>query len=203
MLRGAAPGISTITSNAYFDGFKSMVFFDQDTYISNKTLEYIKLKFEKLKDFAAILFTNNSNLKTEKYENRDLIINSGSLFNLSILKILNWHNTNYFVDGVDYDFCLRAKKMGYKIICDFSTPDYDHETGQDDKSYFLLGIKLRLRAYKLNRILDTLGAYTKLILTSFYFFQFRLLFKFIYFFTLYCFGQILVRFLILFNVKQV
>ena len=37
-----------------------------------------------------------------------LLRNSGIIFLLDHLKHINWFDTSFFVDGVDYDFCLRA-----------------------------------------------------------------------------------------------
>lgn len=197
---GLGYGISTVTSNAYFEGFRSMIFFDQDTIFSIQTLKFIEQNESLLDDFAAISFASNVNSKW--FEKRLLIINSGCLFNLEILKKNNWHNTSFFVDGVDYDYCLRLKILGYKIACISNTPDFDHISGQDDKSYLLFGLKLRLRPYSIERIKDSIKAYFKLILQSLINFEFELTFKFVFFLLIYCYNQILVRVLDFFKIAE-
>jgi hypothetical protein len=66
------------------------------------------------------LFSNKLNIEGGNFDDfpfkaNKLLISSGSLFNLNILKKINWNNVKYFVDGVDYEFCLRANKMGYLL----------------------------------------------------------------------------------------
>ena len=138
---GLGFGLSVVCSNAYYDNYKKLLFFDQDTIFSIKTLDFVsefsKTQQNKFKKYAAVLF--NSSCK--KIENRfdikekKLIISSGSLFNLESLRNMNWHNTNYFVDGVDYEFCLRANLNKYLIGECCNAPAFDHISGQEDKSY--------------------------------------------------------------------
>ena len=198
---GLGYGIATITSNAYYDGFQSLIFFDQDTYFTINTIEYINQNEFLINNYAAILFTSDNTKKvmSNDIEDCDLIINSGSLFNLKVLSFLNWHSIKYFVDGVDYDFCLRAKKAGFKIGYHQSTPGYDHVTGQEDKSYYIFGKHIRLRAYNNYRIIDSISSYIKLIFASIYYFEIKLGVKFLFFLIIYCNNQILVRFLNFFS----
>jgi rhamnosyltransferase len=93
-----------------------------------------------------------------------LAISSGSLFNLKVLQQIGWHNEKYFVDCVDYELCLRARRCGFKIGLIRNTPDFDHVTEQPDRTLNLLGKELLVRRYSATRIKDALGAYLKLIL---------------------------------------
>ncbi len=196
---GLGYGISTITSNAFYDGFKSLLFFDQDTYFTIDTIEYINQNASSINNYAAILFTSEKSEKSNYIQNRDLIINSGSLYNLNVLNLVKWHSIKYFVDGVDYDFCLRAKKAGYKIGYIGNTPGYDHITGQEDRTYSIFGKHLRLRAYKMSRIKDTVTSYLKLFFSSIFYLELKLASKFLFFLVVYCNNQVLVRFLNMFK----
>jgi rhamnosyltransferase len=200
---GLGFGISTVTSNAYYDGFEFLMFFDQDTLFTINTLDYVSNKLDFSSNYAAVLFNNENNLKNfDQIHDCDLIINSGSLFNLNILNLLGWHSVNYFVDGVDYEFCLRAISSGYKIGVHSHTPDYDHISGQEDKPYKIFGIEMRLRSYSYSRILDTITSLFKLIFQSFKYFKFRFVIKFSYFLVAYCASQILVRVFNFFELKD-
>lgn len=201
---GLGYGIANITSNAYYDGFKNLIFFDQDTYFTIKTIEYINQNVSLINNYAAILFTSEKSRKiTSNFiEDCDLIINSGSLFNLNILSCLNWHSIKYFVDGVDYDFCLRAKKAGFKIGYHVSTPGYDHIIGQEDKSYYIFKKHVRLRAYNNTRIVDTLNSYIKLIFASVFYFEIKLALKFLFLLSIFGVNQVLVRLLNFFKKKS-
>jgi hypothetical protein len=174
---GLGVGITTICFNAYNENFEALLFFDQDTCFTKETLEYVttfyQFRKDEFKSYAAIQFSNkilNSGGAIEmkfKLEQKMLLISSGSLFNLKNLKNLNWHNTNYFVDGVDYEFSLRANCTRYLLAEVTSTPGFDHITGQEDKAYFILERKLYLRAYNHSRLGDIYLSYLKLIIMSF------------------------------------
>jgi rhamnosyltransferase len=49
-------------------------------------------------------------------ENVTMVITSGSLINLSILEKLGGFRDEFFIDYVDTEYCLRAKKAGFKIL---------------------------------------------------------------------------------------
>ncbi len=95
-----------------------------------------------------------------------LAISSGSLFNLPALKKIGWHNEDYFVDCVDYELCLRARRCGFKIGLIKNAPDFDHVTEQPDQTVTLFGKKLLVRRYSATRIKDALRAYLKLIVVG-------------------------------------
>lgn len=171
---GLGVGLTTICYHSYLLGFNSILFFDQDTKFSLKTLKYIsKISFEINNDFnlyAAIQFSNklikpNMNNKYSILKKK-LLISSGSLFNLKNLKKLGWHNTEFFVDCVDYEFCLRAHNNKYLLGEIATTPDFDHVSGQADKTYKVLNQKLQLRKYNWIRVKDVFKASFKLILKS-------------------------------------
>ncbi|HEX3156113.1 MAG TPA: glycosyltransferase family 2 protein, partial [Candidatus Angelobacter sp.] len=43
-------------------------------------------------------------------------LQSGSLFSCSVLKHVGLFDESFFIDYVDFDFCLRVRKKGYRII---------------------------------------------------------------------------------------
>jgi len=45
-----------------------------------------------------------------------VVITSGALTNLSAFEKLGFYKDNFFVDYVDTEYCLRAKKNGYRIL---------------------------------------------------------------------------------------
>ncbi len=170
---GLGVGLSVINATAYYEGYKSLVFFDQDTGLTSDTLNFVHglvvgKKHHVLNDYAVIAFSSNEKESKEKYEIQDasLVISSGSLFSLSLLKKMDWHNENYFVDGVDYEVCLRARRKGFKVGVCYNTPGFDHVNEQPDKIVKLLGRSLLVRRYSISRIFDSLSAYSKLVITA-------------------------------------
>jgi rhamnosyltransferase len=168
---GLGSGISKITQKAYLDNFTNLLFFDQDTIFSHRTLdfidEFVLYNRDVLYKYSCICFKSEKTLVTNNYKFNilevDLIINSGSLFNLDNLFKIGWHNTNYFVDGVDYEFCLRSHLHGLKVGINLNAPDYDHVSDQPDRCINFLGRDLLVRKYSLTRINDTLSSYIRLL----------------------------------------
>jgi len=165
--------MSSICAQAYHDNYSSLVFFDQDSVFDENTLNFIErfyLNHSELEiSHSVIIFSAKDNEENQEgccFRDVLLAINSGSLFYLKNLKLLNWHSEKYFVDCVDYDFCLRSKRAGFKIGEYSCAPNFDHSTEQADKIYRLLGRNYSMRVYPLSRIVDTSRASIKLIVNS-------------------------------------
>jgi rhamnosyltransferase len=168
---GIGYALSTLCATAYASGHQKLLFLDQDTGISTRTLDFIEaypktLPNEIQQQYAALVF--NGNLSTNhSITEVSLAISSGSLFNLPFLKQIGWHNEKYFVDCVDYEFCVRARRYGFKIGVVKNTPDFDHVTEQPDQVINVFGKQLLVRRYSAARIKDAIGAYLKLIVGGF------------------------------------
>jgi rhamnosyltransferase len=113
--------------------------------------------------YAALVFSGHPDTNHSVQEVR-LAISSGSLFNLTALQQIGWHNEKYFVDCVDYEFCVRARRYGFKIGLIKNTPDFDHVTEQPDRKISVFGKQVLVRRYSATRVKDALGAYVKLII---------------------------------------
>lgn len=172
---GLGVGISRICSQAYEDNQSALLFFDQDTIFSYETLHFIEEFHKRRPDlsqtYVSIAFNSRKgdqgvDLHLQEVEDVLLTINSGSLFYLENAKVLNWHNSDYFVDGVDYEFCLRADQAGLRIGQISFTPGFDHESEQGNFSIRLFGRDYAVRRYALRRILDTTISNIKLIFLS-------------------------------------
>ena len=120
---GLGFGISCVCAQAYYDGSESLLFFDQDTVFDLSTLEFInEFNVEKkklLQNNSSVLFNAKNPdffYSENRFELNDVLltISSGSLFFLERLKEINWHNETYFVDCVDYEFCLNSNNHNLK-----------------------------------------------------------------------------------------
>jgi rhamnosyltransferase len=179
---GLGQGIATVCEQAYDQKFKALVFFDQDTVFDISTLEYIENFFITNPHYAlshSVIVFNSKDAVDPKHSelpsfaptgytvNKVLLaINSGSLYFLDNLKKLNWHNTSYFVDGVDYEFCLRSNNAGLHLGECRTTPGFDHETEQEDLDFKLFGRSFRARRYSKARISDTFRSSIKIVCSS-------------------------------------
>jgi rhamnosyltransferase len=177
---GLGLGMSFICAQAYYDSHKALIFFDQDTGFSGQTLDFINIFYRDNKnlmtDYSAILF-NSKNISTKGFDDKErkemfnlrdvmMAINSGSLFFLENLKKIGWHNERFFVDGVDYEFCLNSSNNNLKIGECSLTPDFDHESEQDDLKYNFFGKVYMLRRYTLGRVLDAVSSNLRLLVLS-------------------------------------
>ena len=164
---GIGYSLATLCATAHAHGYQRLLFLDQDTGISGRTLDFIEsypktLPIETQQQYAALVFSGNPAPQPSITEVR-LAISSGSLFNLPVLRQIGWHNEKYFVDCVDYELCIRARRYGFKIGIVKNTPDFDHVSEQPDQELNLFGKKFLVRRYSTSRINDAIGAYLKLI----------------------------------------
>lgn len=65
------------------------------------------------------------------------IITSGSLFSLSTYSAVGPFREEFFIDSVDYDFCMRARAKGFRVI-QVQEYGFKHSLGQNER--FKLGI---------------------------------------------------------------
>ena len=118
---GIADGLNQAllyADNGHFDLILTM---DQDSFFENATVQDLLLGFKN--DTTAIVCPSikdmNSNhvvTVSEEYAEIFTTITSGSLCNVSILKLVGGFDSKMFIDYVDFELCLRLQKNGFKII---------------------------------------------------------------------------------------
>jgi len=200
---GLGIGITSICAQAYYEGNKELVFFDQDTGFNDKTLSFIENfsneNSQQLSSYSMVNFNakeldvRNSNNNSFKLIRASLVINSGSLFFLETLKDMGWHDLSYFVDSVDYKFCLDSAVRNYKVGECKTTPGFDHVTEQDDSVYTFFRHKFMARKYSNRRVKDTLHSLLRLIGSSLLNFKYVFFMKFSRFLFVYILVQTYVR----------
>lgn len=199
---GLGLGVAAVCAQAYYEKHSALVFFDQDSIFNEKTLNFIEMFYVGHPELAgmhsAVVFNasrGGQEQETDCFKDVPLAINSGSLFYLNNLKTLNWHNESYFVDGVDYEFCLRSKMNGLKIGEYSCTPGFDHSTEQDDKRYTIFGRPYAMRAYAFSRIVDVSISSFKLIFSALIGGAVKFAFRIVRLWVIYLAVQVLVRLL--------
>jgi rhamnosyltransferase len=212
---GLAKGISSICKHAYSDKLSAIINFDQDTIFTESTLHFINKFYDfnhhalSHQGYSVVAFTSDepggfagSTKCVEHYGFADtmLVRNSGSLFFLNQLEKIGWHDSGYFVDGVDYEFCLRSIQHGFRIGSCNHAPDIDHESEQGAEAY-VFGSR-SFRRYPMRRILDSISANLKLIYTSMVSLNFRFMAEVFRLFLGYLFSQLLVRVISARHVKR-
>ncbi len=177
---GLGIGISSVCAQAFYDSYPALLFFDQDTVFDKSTLDFIEEFYaynaNLTNSYSAIVFNAKnigdvvaaSGAPNDKFIFRDvpLAINSGSLYFLENLKRINWHNETYFVDCVDYEFCLNSNIHNLKIGECSLTPGFDHVSEQGDFKYKIFGKTYSMRQYPMRRIIDYILASLRIIISS-------------------------------------
>jgi GT2 family glycosyltransferase len=68
----------------------------------------------------------------------DLVITSGSMVRRDVVEKIGFPRSDFFIDFVDYEYCLRARSHGYKIAVITAAKLY-HEVGRAHEIRFFFG----------------------------------------------------------------
>lgn len=116
---GIAKALNEGAEYAILNNYKFALTMDQDSKFSNNLIE----EYIKYYDDNIIIYSPNyiiDRKKEKKYncntEEMYWTMTSGNLLNLELYKKAGKFREDFFIDGVDYEYCLRARKNGYKIL---------------------------------------------------------------------------------------
>ena len=138
------------------------IYFDQDTIVNSEAWSNILSTYNELfsrQDVGLVFYSSD----VPKYPN--FVINSGSLFSKSILIITGPHDHNLFLEGIDYEYCMRIRKKSLKIIS-VCCAGIDHDSLQDSFSRSILGYKLKFRTYGVKRLCEFNKVHLNLLVIS-------------------------------------
>jgi rhamnosyltransferase len=118
---GVARALNIAADNAIKDGFGYLLTLDQDTIIPENLVSELLLTIQRQEMTAiAAPFYSNINYKLKPQQqglSSPLVVStSANLLDLKAFKEIGDFNDDLFIDYVDFDFCLRLKKKGYKIL---------------------------------------------------------------------------------------
>jgi rhamnosyltransferase len=125
-------------------GFEWVVTLDQDSFFETNSLKQMfclarylsqnhrvgiiaptyQIKFLKVnQSFYEAFFFNNVLVETQhgRYKNIFATMTSGNLIPIKVFEEVGNFDENFFIDYVDFEFCLRLNKFGYEIIQSFDT----------------------------------------------------------------------------------
>lgn len=131
------------------NNYKYVLLLDQDSLISEKFIEKMLEGF-KSDEIAMIcpniVYIEGKNKlinKSNKFEEIDYGITSGSLLNINVLNKVKFKNNKYFnedffIDYVDFDFSLDIRRNGFKILMSNDVKLY-HKLGEskEHKLWFI------------------------------------------------------------------
>ena len=134
---GAALNIGV--SIALKENFTWILTMDQDSIASPKMVSEMLICAKNRHD-AGVICPSWSVIRSKK-EYGDCVVSSaitsGNLVRVDIFKIIGKYNESYFIDAVDFEFSLRVRNYGYKIVrCNSSV--LHHKLGEV-RIFFLFG----------------------------------------------------------------
>ena len=103
-------------------GYNWTLTMDQDTYLENDIIEQYKKVIKQNYDEKIVILSpvyKFDRVKTKKFEGVkevNYVMQSANLVNLKNFFEIGKFKEEFFIDMVDYEYCLRAVKKGYKII---------------------------------------------------------------------------------------
>ena len=141
---GVSIALNTMANFAVARGKSKIIFFDQDSELSDADLGIYLEKILSYDSSDVAIFSPNIICDYIGNENsyhyaplisaREWVITSGSCLNLAAYKSIGEFDEKLFIDLVDTDFCIRAREKGYKLF-QLSTPIMRHSLG-DVRSVF-------------------------------------------------------------------
>ncbi len=96
-------------------------------------MEHVAIAAPIIKDRAVGIIGHNP---TDSYSIVNTCITSGAFVNISVWNEVGRYDEKMFIDSVDFEFCFRTRKAGYKII---QTRDVEliHSVGEGKIIHFL------------------------------------------------------------------
>ena len=179
------------------DNLKEFIFYlDQDTYITSKifkTLTFYQQYLTLDKKCISINLKDNYDFLFKKVP---ISINSASLFHLPKLKKIGLHSEKIFLDGLDFEFSLRARKNGFILMKGKSFNSIDHNIFQDGDGNKIFGKSHPLfKIYPKSRYNNIIKISFRLLLKSIllfdFFYAFELFKLILFFIIIQCLNHIL------------
>lgn len=120
---GIARRLNVAAEIAINEGFEWLLMMDQDSSFNQQTFNFYQNNIINYpeKNEVAIFGPKFSREQQNSFETinpqeANYLITSGSILNLSAYKQIGKFDEALFIDAVDTEYCLRAKKSGFKVI---------------------------------------------------------------------------------------
>lgn len=124
--KGIAYALNEIMEYAYKNGYEWCVTLDQDSVCSRNLIKEAKklLPRKDIAEIAPLIYeaktgdtpTLDAKLNGKEYQKVPKCITASTITNVSIWKKIGGFDNKLFIDYVDYDYSLKARKNGYIIV---------------------------------------------------------------------------------------
>ena len=120
---GIAASLNIGVRKAIDLGFEYFLTVDDDTWLADDYLSYIKNAFETLplENIGLISCSRGTTLSSAidndfTFSEKRTLITSGSFFSKNVFLKVGGFEETFFIDLVDFDFAMKVKKNGFKVI---------------------------------------------------------------------------------------
>ena len=103
-------------------GYEWVLTMDQDTYLDDDIIEKYKNIVTELNDEKIIIlspiykFDRKKKVEFQGVRNVKYVMQSANLVNINNFYKVGIYKEDFFIDVVDYEYCLRANKKGYRVL---------------------------------------------------------------------------------------
>jgi rhamnosyltransferase len=132
---GIAKALNIAAQNAINDGYSFLLTMDQDSKLSRNTIDEYRKYIEISANDRIGILTLHQRVKNfiihrldDSTENIQTAFTSGSLMNLEAFDKAGPFDEKLFIDYVDHEYCLRLRKISYKIVR-LNSVYCDHQLG--------------------------------------------------------------------------
>jgi rhamnosyltransferase len=154
--RGVATGLNQGVEYAKAHGFPWFITFDQDSSTRPQLIESMCLVCaavgEAGLDRLGVLGANHIDGHTGKlfvtrretaggYIERKTVITAGSLMSVPAYDSIGPFRDDFFIDGIDHEYCLRARSKGYRVLLALA-PHLVHSIGHRRVERVLPGLRI-------------------------------------------------------------
>ena len=159
---GIAASLNIGVSIAKSNNYQWILTLDDDSLVMPNIIERLifglsNIKTDKPIGLIGMSWTETNVIKKEiprndnlEYSEKRGIITSGSLFSLETYNIVGPFREEFFIDSVDYDYCLRARDKGFAVI-KIDEIGFEHSLGRS-KVVNLMGWKITIENHEAFRI---------------------------------------------------
>jgi len=145
---GLGVALNTGCERALELGFNWAVTLDQDTELYPEYLPSMLHAWSKCRERPPILGCNYLNISRSGYKftrsdisltkHKTTVITSGCLTHLPTWAFLGKFRGDYFIDAIDHEYCLRARRSGFDIVINYQCL-MDHTIGEPTQTHKLFG----------------------------------------------------------------
>lgn len=147
---GMGKALHDLLQTVQQSGMVSALYLDQDTDFTEETLRWmdhwLMVHPGALQQWAALNFLP-SKKGSECISPDVLMVSAGTLFGMQSLSKIGGHNVGWFLECVDYEWCGRALKLGYRLGRVKGCLGLDHQRFQPEDTMKLFGQSRHFRLY--------------------------------------------------------